>query len=73
MMPILCRKLHSVGWAVSHVAISRNDVSFLGSTEFSHISLCSFSLLFLYIRSIIMYIVNKLRMDLVVIIICLDG
>ncbi|XP_042014483.1 FAD synthase-like [Salvia splendens] len=26
MMPILCRKLHSVGWAVSHIAVSRNDI-----------------------------------------------
>lgn len=23
---ILCRKLHSVGWAVSHIAVTRNDV-----------------------------------------------
>ncbi|GFP99279.1 fad synthase [Phtheirospermum japonicum] len=26
MGPALCRKLHSIGWAVSHVAVSRNDV-----------------------------------------------
>lgn len=49
MMPILCRKLHSVGWAVSHIAVSRNDVSFSGSTEFSHISLMLFlTIIFIY-------------------------
>lgn len=28
MRSILSRKLHSIGWAVSHVAVTRNDVSF---------------------------------------------
>ncbi|KAL1541327.1 FAD synthase [Salvia divinorum] len=26
MISILCRKLHSVGWAVSHIAVTRNDI-----------------------------------------------
>lgn len=28
MGSVLCRKLHSIGWSVSHIAVSRNDVSF---------------------------------------------
>lgn len=28
MSSILCKKLHSIGWAVSHVAVTKNDVSF---------------------------------------------
>lgn len=27
MRSMLCKKLHSIGWAVSHVAITKNDVS----------------------------------------------
>ncbi|KAL0375027.1 UNVERIFIED_CONTAM: FAD synthase [Sesamum radiatum] len=30
MRSILCRKIHSIGWAVSHVAVVRNDVFIFG-------------------------------------------
>ncbi|KAL0347148.1 UNVERIFIED_CONTAM: FAD synthase [Sesamum calycinum] len=30
MRSILCRKIHSIGWAVSHVAVIRNDVFIYG-------------------------------------------
>ncbi|KAL6519367.1 hypothetical protein OROGR_018687 [Orobanche gracilis] len=26
MGPVLCRKLHSIGWSVSHIAVTRNDI-----------------------------------------------
>lgn len=26
MRSMLCKKLHSIGWAVSHVAITKNDI-----------------------------------------------